>query len=110
MSSRTASPHALLALFALLAVPLGAQDWESFAASSSRSMDPAILQIMARSDLEQNIAICKGLGRRADADRGALAAADAGGVEREAVRVPACFWDSAMACSARVVFPEDSGP
>jgi hypothetical protein len=68
MSSRTASSLASLALLALLAGRLGAQDWESFAASSSRSMDPEILQLMARSDLEQNIAICKGLGRRADAD------------------------------------------
>lgn len=68
MSSRTAFAAALLALFALAAAGLQAQDWESFAASSERSMDPVLLRIMAESDLEQNIGICRGLGRRADAD------------------------------------------
>ena len=58
----------LLALFALPAASVHAQDWESFAASSRHPMDPVILRIMAESDLEQNIGICKGLGRRPDAD------------------------------------------
>ncbi len=71
MSSRTAfavTTLAFFALFALVAAPLRAQDWESFAASSNRAMDPLMLHIMAESDLEENIALCKGLGRRADAD------------------------------------------
>lgn len=67
MSSRTAFALALLA-FALASAPLRAQDWESFAASSSRALDPEILRIMAESGLEENIAICRGLGRRGDAD------------------------------------------
>jgi len=68
MSSRAAFALATLALFVGLAVPLRAQDWESFAASSKQAMDPLILQIMAKSNLEDNIALCRGLGRRADAD------------------------------------------
>ena len=68
MSSRTAFACTLLALFALAAAPLQAQDWESFAASSDRSMDPILLHVMAGSDLEENIGICKGLGRRPDPD------------------------------------------
>jgi hypothetical protein len=68
MSSRTAFALATLALSMLLTVPLQARDWESFAASSKRAMDPLILRIMAQSDLEENIALCRGLGRRTDAD------------------------------------------
>jgi hypothetical protein len=68
MSSRTAFAAALLAFFALAAAPLQAQDWESFAASSNRSLDPILLRIMAESDLEENVGICKGLGRRPDLD------------------------------------------
>jgi hypothetical protein len=68
MSSRTAFVFTTLALSVALSVPLDAQDWEGFAAASTQAMDPVILQIIARSDLEENIAMCKGLGRRADAD------------------------------------------
>ena len=68
MSSRTAFAGTLLALLALAAAPLEAQDWESFAASSDRSMDPILLRVMAESGLEENIGICKGLGRRQDPD------------------------------------------
>jgi hypothetical protein len=67
MSSRTTFALAMLA-FAMAAAPVGAQDWESFAASSGRALDPEILRIMAESGLEENIAICRGLGRRADGD------------------------------------------
>ena len=74
MSSRTAFAGATFAFFVMLAlsvvvaVPLQAQDWESFAASSQQAMDPVILRIMAESDLEDSIALCRGLGQRADAD------------------------------------------
>jgi hypothetical protein len=68
MSSRTALTLAALALSVLLAAPAQAQDWEGFAASSRQAMDPLILQFMAQSNLEENIALCRGLGRRADPD------------------------------------------
>jgi hypothetical protein len=64
MSSRSASTL----LFILLSVPLFGLDWEGFAASSDRSADPIILQTMAAGDLEVNIALCRGVARRGDAD------------------------------------------
>jgi hypothetical protein len=68
MSSRAACSLILL----LLAVPLFAQDWEAFAASSDRSADQVILQIMAAGDLETSIALCRGIARRADMDAGSI--------------------------------------
>jgi len=68
MSSRTAFMLATLVVFLAIAARLQAQDWESFAAASTREMDPLILRIMAERDLEENIAVCRGLGRRADPD------------------------------------------
>jgi hypothetical protein len=55
-------------LLVLLARPLFGQDWEAFAASSSRTSDSLILQVMAASALEEKIALCRGLARRADQD------------------------------------------
>jgi hypothetical protein len=68
MSSRTAFTLTALAFLVLAAAAPWAQDWESFAALSTRAVDPEILRIMAESNLDDNIAICKGLGRRTDAD------------------------------------------
>jgi hypothetical protein len=63
------SSRALCAVLLLLAaVRLGAQDWETYAARSDRSMDGLILQNMAEGDFETRIALCKGLGRRNDQD------------------------------------------
>jgi hypothetical protein len=61
------SSRGTLALFLLfIAIHLFPQDWERFAASSDRSADTLILQIMAAGDLETNITLCKGLARRSD--------------------------------------------
>jgi hypothetical protein len=68
MSSRTAFALLPPLLFLLFAGSLSAQDWEAFAASTDRSMDPFILQTMAAGDLETSIALCRGLGRRSDAN------------------------------------------
>lgn len=63
------SSRALYAVLLMLAAgTLGAQDWESYAAGSDRSMDALILQNMAEGDLETRIALCRGLGRRSDQD------------------------------------------
>ncbi len=63
------------------------QDWESFAASSDRSADPVILQTMAAGDLETDIALCKGIGRRSDSDLGSILESFAAGHSaRTAVR------------------------
>ncbi len=64
MSSRAL----FLAVLAVTAWPLGAQDWQAYAARSDRSMDPFLIQNLAAADLETGIAICRGLGRRPDLD------------------------------------------
>jgi hypothetical protein len=64
MSSRSACTILLI----ILCGPLYGQDWEGFAAASNRSADPVILQTMAVGSLEVNIALCRGIARRKDAD------------------------------------------
>jgi hypothetical protein len=66
MSSRTALATLSALLLVLIAGPLSAQDWESFAAASDRSEDSLILQTLKGADLDTEIAICRGLGRRQD--------------------------------------------
>jgi hypothetical protein len=66
MSSRTAFAILPALVFVLVAGSLSAQDWESFAAGSSRSEDSLILQNLKSADLDTAIAICRGLGRRQD--------------------------------------------
>jgi hypothetical protein len=62
------SMKACALLVVLLARPLFGQDWEAFAASSTRASDSLILQVMAAGALEEKIALCRGLARRADQD------------------------------------------
>lgn len=62
MSSRTA----LTLLLLLVVGPLSAQDWEAFAAASDRSQDAFILQTMKSAGLDEQISLCRGLGRRQD--------------------------------------------
>jgi hypothetical protein len=64
MSSRSACAILLIVLCA----PLYGQDWEGFAAASDRSADPVLLQTMAVSPFEVNVALCRGIARRSDPD------------------------------------------
>ena len=67
------SSTALYAVFLLVALqPVGAQDWENWAAKSDRSMDSIFVDAISKGNLETGISICKGLGRRADLDVGAV--------------------------------------
>lgn len=68
MPRRSTIVPALALALILCAGALPAQDWESFAARSDRSMDGFIVQSIAEGDLETGIALCKGLGRRKDLD------------------------------------------
>ncbi len=68
MSSRTGSRLLLVALLCSSCGLLGAQDWESFAASSTRSQDRILIQTMNAGSLETRIAVCRGAGRRQDMD------------------------------------------
>jgi len=63
----TIAPAFALA-FIVCAGTLPAQDWESVAARSDPSMDGFIVQSIIDGDLENGIALCKGLGRRKDLD------------------------------------------
>jgi hypothetical protein len=48
--------------------PVSAQDWETFAASSDRSQDSFIIETMKQGELEAQLSLCRGLGRRADSN------------------------------------------
>jgi len=65
MSSRTAFALAAALLVGCPAL-LAAQDWEAVAASSDRSQDGLLVRMLNEGDLERQIALCRGLGRRQD--------------------------------------------
>ncbi|HTZ52746.1 MAG TPA: hypothetical protein VMF68_13850 [Spirochaetia bacterium] len=55
-------------LFVAALQPAGAQDWETWAARSDRTMDPIFVDALEKGNLEVGISICKGLARRSDLD------------------------------------------
>ena len=67
MSSTTAFALASALLLAL-ARPLSAQDWEGIAAASGRSQDGVFENVIATTNLDIQLAVCRGLARRADSD------------------------------------------
>ncbi len=88
MSSRTATSLVLLGCLLLTGgvCQAAALDWEAFAAASGSSQDPVLMEAMAARDLDTDIAICKGVARRAAPVGGFLEALAAGHHGADAAR------------------------